>query len=160
MSGLEHGEFHNIIHDPALPLLLPHTSHPFQPTHNLTQSNLFLGIPAPEQKPENTYRLFCVNPNGITMTTTHNDFNEMCYTLNSYSVDTACINEYNLDTHKHTVKQQIYQTCNHQYHRSKVSMASTNIPSTTTFKPGGTMMFSQGPVTACIAHQHTNLCGR
>ena len=137
MSGLEHSKFHNIIHDPAQPLSLPHTLHPFQPTHNLTQSNLFLGIPPPEQKLENTYWLFCVNPNGIAMSTTHNDFNKMCYTLNSYSVNTTCINEHNLDTHKHTVKQKISQTYNRQYHHSKVSMASTSIPSTTSFKPGG-----------------------
>ena len=94
------------------------------------------------------------------MTATHNDFNEMCYTLNSYSVDTDCINEHNLDTHKHTNKQQIYQICNCQYHHSKVSMTSTSIPSTTIFKPGGTMMFSQGPITARITQQHTDPCGR
>ena len=117
-------------------------------------------MPPPEQKPENTYCLFCINPNRITMTATHNDLNEMCYTLNSYSINTACINEHNLDTHKHTVKQKIYRTCHRQYHHSKVSLASTSIPSMTTFKPGGTMMFSQGLVTARISHQHSDPCGR
>ena len=136
MSGFKHDKLH-ILHDHTRPLSRPHTSHPFQHIHNITQSNLFLGIPPPEHKPENTYRLFCVNPNRITMTTTHNDFNKMCYTLNSYSIDTACIHEHNLETHKHTIKQQIYQTCNRQYHHSKVSMAITSIPSMTNFKPGG-----------------------
>ena len=117
-------------------------------------------MPPSEQKPENTYCLFCVRHNGITMMTTHNDFNEIYYTLNSYSVDTACISKHNLDPHNHSVKQQIYQTCNHQYHHSKVSMASTSIPSTTTFKSGGTLMLSQGLVTAQITHQHTDPWGR
>ena len=94
------------------------------------------------------------------MTATHNNYNEMCYTLNSYSIDTACISEHNLDTHEHTIKQQIYQTCHRQYHHSKVSMTSTSIPSMTTFKPGGTMMFSHGPVTARITQQHTDPCCR
>ena len=123
MSRFKHDEFH-FLNDPTRTPSRPHSSNPFQIRHGCTQFINFLGTPPSEQKPEHTYHLFCVNPNGITMTTTHIDFNEICYTLISYSVDTACINEHNLDTHKHSAKQQIYQACHCQYHHTKVSMAS------------------------------------
>ena len=69
MSGFDHDKFH-ILHDPTRTPSRLLTLNPFQTTHSSTQSNHFLGTPPLEQKPQNTYCLFCVNPNGITMTAT------------------------------------------------------------------------------------------
>ena len=50
---------------------------------------------------------------------------------------------HNLDTSHHTTHQQLYQTAMNTFNHTKLNFASSPIPSTTLFKPGGTITMSQ-----------------
>ena len=60
--------------------------------------------------------------------------------------DTLCLYEHNLNSYNHAVKNILYKTTQHAFDHSKLT-ASSPIPATSTFKPGGTMILMQG---SCI----------
>ena len=115
-------------------------------TQSNSQENTHIRNP-PEENPEHIFCLFCVNPHGISITQHKNEFIEICHTMASSSVNMICLTDHNLDTSHHTTHQCLHQTTKTTFDHTKLNFASSPIPSKTSFKPGGTIMMSQGPIT-------------
>ena len=79
--------------------------------------------------------------------TTQNEFTEIYHTMACFLVDMICLTEHNLDTSHHTTCQHPHQTTKTTFDHNKLNFASSPILSTTSFKPGGTVMISPCPIT-------------
>jgi hypothetical protein len=75
-------------------------------------------------------------------------------------VDITCLYEINLDTHKSRVKKLLYENANQIFDYSRLSIASSAIPSDNEFKPGGTLLLSQGNVTGRFLEKGSDHMGR
>ena len=113
-----------------------------------------------EDKPEHTYRLFCINLNGLSITMQKNGFAELCRTMQAFQVDTFSTPEHNLNTNQHHIKNQMHNTTQKFFEHIKLMLASSTIPSTSMFKPGGTLMTTQGSTNTRIIQISTNPLGR
>ena len=72
-------------------------------------------------------------------------------------IDIFCTPEHNLDTHQHHFKQNTYETAQQFFDHTKLTLCSSGIPSTSTFKPGRTLMTMQGATQARIMNAGTDL---
>ena len=126
-------------------------SHPYDPSSQLpsppTTANSFIGSPLTEDKPDHVFRLLCGNPNAFTIGPRGGDFIDYCKEVYRFQADTLCLYEHNLDSYNHTVKNILYKTTQRTFDHSKLTTASSPIPSTSTFKPSSTMILMQG---SCI----------
>ena len=119
-------------------------------------ANSHIGTTLPEDKPEHIIQLFCINPNGISITSQKKEFVELCQTMSAFQVDTFCTPKHNLDTHQHHIKRKLYDTAQQLFDHTKLSLSSSTIPSTSTFKPDGTLMTMQGATQARIMNTGTD----
>ena len=78
-------------------------------------------------------------------------FSERCSMAKEIQADVICCQEHNLDTTQSGLRKIIYDTTHHHWTRSRVRFATTPIPFTTQFKPGGTMMMVIGHSTGRIS---------
>ena len=126
-------------------------SHPYDPSSQLLSplitANSFIGSPLRENKPDNVFCLLCGNPNGFNLGPRGGNFIDYCKEVYRFQADTSCLYEHNLDSYNHTVKNILYKTTQWTFDHSKLTNASSPIPATSTFKPGGTMILTQG---SCI----------
>lgn len=121
----------------------------------------YIGTPPPDLKPTNTFRIYHTNPNGLTIHETQQcDLHEHCLELNHISADVCAFSEINLDTHKHNVRKIIHHRCKQIFHHYRLSLASSTIPSTNIFKPGGTMIITRGPALGRIINTGSDVMGR
>ena len=67
-----------------------------------------------------------------------------CKEVCRFQADTSCLYEHNLDSHNHKVRNIMYKTTQRAFDHSKLT-TSSSIPVTSTFKPGSTMILTQGP---------------
>ena len=126
-------------------------------TQSNYQENTHIRNPLPEEKSEHIFWLFCINPNGISVTQHNNEFAEICHTMACFSVDMICLTEHNLHTSHHTTCQCLHQTTKTTFDHTKPNFVSSPIPSPTLFKPGGTIMMSQGFITTHLLLQELTL---
>ena len=123
-------------------------SYPYDPSsQSLPQTlnaNSFIGTPLPEDKPDNIFRLLCGNPNGFTIGPRGGNFLDYCKEVSRFQADTSCLYKHNLDSHNHKVRNILYKTTQCAFDHSKLTIASSSIPATSTFKPGRTMILTQG----------------
>ena len=126
-------------------------SHPYDPSSQLLSppitANSFIGSPLPKDKPDNVFCLLCGNPNSFNLGPQAGDFIDYCKEVYRFQADTSCLYEHNLDSYNHAIKNILYKTTQRAFDHSKLTTASSPIPSMTTFKPGGTMILMQG---SCI----------
>ena len=111
------------------------------------KANLFVGSLLPEDKPDKIFRLLCGNPNGFNLGPRGGDFIDYCKEVYRFQADTSCLYEHNLNSYNHAVKNILYKTTQRAFDHSKLTTASSPIPATSTFKPGGTMILMQ---SSCI----------
>ena len=112
-------------------------------TQSNYQENIHIGNPLPEEKPEHNH-----TTHQQIYQTAKNTFDHINSTLQAaqflpqpHSNQEAP--SHNLDTLHHTTHQQLYQTAMNTFNHTKLNFASSPIPSTTSFKPGGTITMSQ-----------------
>ena len=122
--------------------------------------NIHIRNPPHKDKPEHIFRLFCVNPNGISATQHKNEFPEICHAMACFSADIICLTKQNLDTTHHTTCKCFHQTTKATFEHTKLNFSSSPIPSTSSFKLGGTIMISQGPITTQIIGTGTDHMGQ
>ena len=128
--------------------ITPHLhDHPYQPPSAPLTANSFIGPPPPEDKPNHIFHLLCSNPNGFNLCPQGDNFIDYCKEVYRFQADTSCLYEHNLDSYNHAVKNILYKTTQRAFDHSKLTTASSPIPATSTFKPGGTMTLTQG---SCI----------
>ena len=126
----------------------PHLhDHAHQPPPPPLAGNSFIGTPTPEDKPDHVFRFLCGSPNGFNLGPQGGDFTDYCKEVYRFQADTSCLYEHNLDSYNHSVKTTLYKTTQRALDHSKLTTASSPIPATSTFKPGGTMILTQG---SCI----------
>ena len=127
------------------------TPHPYDLSSQLLSppitANSFIGPPLPENKPNNVFCLLCGNPNGFNLGPQGGDFIDYCKEVYRFQADTSCLYEHNLDSYNHAVKNILYKTTQRAFDHSKLTTASSPIPAVSTFKPGSTMILTQG---SCI----------
>ena len=128
-----HNHSHSYPYDPS-------SQSPFQPLN----TNSIIGTPLPKDKPDNVFCLLCRNPNGFSIGPCGGDFIDYCKEVCQFQVDTSCLYKHNLDSHNHKVRNILYKTTQCTFDHLKLTIASSSILATSTFKPGGTMILMQG----------------
>ena len=126
-------------------------------------SDEFIGVKTRDVKPPDTYRVFGCNPNGFkTLLSSGGTFAEYCEEMCRLDADTWCFYETNIDTTQAQVRNVLHTTVQRHCEHSRITFGSTNIPSPrpTPYKPGGTLIASQGKSTGRITTQGTDRMGR
>ena len=135
------------------------------PTTRTQQENYinshYIGNEIDGQKPTGIYRLYFCNPNGLTLGPDGGDYAEFCTEMHKIQADSWGIAEINLDTNRTSVKECLYRTNRKQFDFAKMTYGSSTIPSRRhDYKPGGTLLASQGHITSRIIHQESDYMGR
>ena len=140
--------------------MIPHLhDHPHQPPPPPLTANLFIGTPPPEDRSDHVFHLLCGNPNGFNPGSQGGDFTDYCKEVYRFQADTSCLYEHNLDSHNHSVKNILYKTIQSAFDHSKLTTTSSPIPATSTFKPGGTRILTQGScIGRLISTGHDDMC--
>lgn len=139
-----------------------HTSphHPITSTTRPDTSD-FIGLPPSNHKPENTFRLYYTNPNGLHIDRLWQcDYDDHCREINLLSADICAFLEINLDTKKHHVKDILHFCSKQSFSQYQITMSSSTIQSVNMFKPGGTMLLTTGSMTGRIISSADNPLGR
>ena len=132
-------------YDPSHSNMIPNLhDHHHQPPPPPLTANSFIGTPPPEDKPDHVFRLLYSNPNGFNLGSRGGNFTDYCKEVHRFQVDTSCLYKHNLDSYNHSVKNILYKTTQCAFDHSKLTTTSSPIPATSTFKPGGTMILTQG----------------
>jgi hypothetical protein len=132
-------------------------------TISLTQENLRTNTPwgdTLQDKTNNTTRLYIQNVNGIKLHQDGGQFDELCTIFKEVQADIVCIQEHNLDTTQYDVRQTLYQTAYRHWQRNRLTIASTPIPFTSQWKPGGTVIMSMGSITGRVIGKGKDPWGR
>jgi exonuclease III len=90
-------------------------------------------------KRKNTVRLYCQNINGLKLDEQGGDLNAINEFLNIYQCDLVGFSEINLDVSKYKVRKFLSDTLNKSFDANQYSVATSEIPFQTNYKPGGTM---------------------
>ena len=133
--------------DEPNPFHSPSPPHSYDPSSQLplppVTTNSFISSPLPEDKPDNIFRLLCGNPNGFNIGPRGGNFIDYYKEVYRFQADTMCLYEHNLDSYNHAIKNILYKTTQHAFDHSKLTITSSPIPATSTFKPGRTMILTQ-----------------
>ena len=139
--------------DPDQPLL--HQPCALTSTTNFPYGDLML------QKPSTCYRLISQNINRISYDTAGGDLQEICSTINLIGADIANFQEVNLETRNYQVNMTIEKLLTRQWSTSKSYVASTSqVHVGSLYKPGGTMILSNGPLSYRVTGHSTDAYGR
>jgi len=112
---------------------------------------------------ENTvFRLYCQNQNGIKLDALGGDFAELCYLANEVQSDVLGATEHNLDSTQYRVTSKIHETRTRILGatQTKLTMATTPITMQQNYKPGGTLMLSNGSILTRLSDSGTDDMGR
>ena len=132
--------------------------HPHQTPSPPLTANSFIGTPPPEDKLDHVFWLLCGNPNVFNLGSHGDDFTDYCKEVYRFQADTSCLYKHNLDSYNHPVKTILYKTTQCAFDHSNLTTASSPIPATSTFNPGGTMMLTQGScVGRLILSRHDDM---
>ena len=143
---------------PLTPLIL--TDHPDMTTLQNLQLNNFYGEPYKNQKPPNTFRLHAWNPNGIKIDRLENVYVEYLRSMATIEADCIALYEINLDTQQHKIRKTLHETTKTHFEHHRLTFGSSAIPSTHSFKPGGTLLLLQGNTTRRVTSKGTDDLGR
>ena len=75
-------------------------------------------------------------------------------------VDVTCLYEINLDTNRPRVRKILYDNTNQIFDHARLCFTSSSIPSENEYKPGGTLMISQGKVKGRFMESGSDSMGR
>jgi endonuclease/exonuclease/phosphatase family metal-dependent hydrolase len=98
--------------------------------------------------------------NGLRFEKDGGQFHEICKIHQEIQADILCIQEHNLDSTQYHVNQTLQQTARKHWQRSRLSLASSPIMFTGTWKPGGTAILSTGSITGRITATGSDAWGR
>jgi hypothetical protein len=144
-------------------LHLPESHHPRNPAHLSThnqKSNVPWGDTLSLQKPENTFRLYGINPNGFRMDKQGGDLTEFFAINSSLQVDLVGCPEHNLDFTQFRVQNSAHQAIRHTVEHSKTVWSNTPTQFDNMYKPGGTMTSVLGNTVARVKETGADDLGR
>ncbi|KAG7344320.1 hypothetical protein IV203_022328 [Nitzschia inconspicua] len=135
-----------------------------QPDSTPIQSDVrpdsFLGDLLATPKPPEHTRLYFVNANGLLHGALGGEFAEVCETMSEQHIDIMGIAESHLDTRFPNLVQTCAAAARRTFTHSRICMASSRRTYNASYKPGGTAMISNGPVTGRITQTHCDSMGR
>ena len=122
--------------------------------------NKHIGLPITDEKDKGTYRLYAGNPNGLKLGPKGGDWSDYCEAIKRLQVDTGCLFEINLDTTKYSIKNILHDTARNVFDHSKLDFCSSSVPSQNDFKPGGTLVVTQGNFKGRVIDSGCDALGR
>ncbi|KAG7367974.1 endonuclease/exonuclease/phosphatase family protein [Nitzschia inconspicua] len=125
-----------------------------------TSPDSFLGDLLATPKPPEHTRLYFVNANGLHHGALGGDFAEVCQTMSEEHIDIMGIAETHLDTRHPNLVRTCAKAARRTFTHSRICMASSRRTYNTSYKPGGTAMISNGPVTGRITQTNSDSMGR
>ena len=123
-------------------------------------NNPYIGTAPPEEKEDYVFRVYGANTNGFNLGRDGADFSKFCEEMKNLEVDTWCTFEHNLDTLKPKVREVLDTTVRKHFDYAKLvtSTSSISLHRRSTFKPGGTLLVTQGHSSGRVVRQgHDNL---
>ncbi|KAG7367962.1 hypothetical protein IV203_030705 [Nitzschia inconspicua] len=111
-------------------------------------------------KPPEHTRLYFVNANGLHHGALGGEFAEACETASEEHIDIMGIAETHLNTKYPNLVQACAKAARRTFTHSRICMASSRRTYNASYKPGGTAMISNGPVTGHITQTHSDSMGR
>ena len=114
-----------------------------QEYRNLTE-NKYIGQPITEEKGKDVYRLYAGNPNGVKIGPKGGEYGEYLEEMKRMKSDTTCLFEVNLDTLKHEIRENLFKTTRNIFDHNRLNISSSSVPSKHDYKPGGTLIMTQG----------------
>ena len=75
-------------------------------------------------------------------------------------VDTGCLIEINLDTTKHKITSDLHSIARNIFEHQKMNIASSPVPAANDYKPGGTLIVTQGNYSGRIIQSGGDNLGR
>ena len=161
--------------DPSNNYFTHHSTHenntqPYDYTQDIADTNVtenyasngIIGTPIGE-KDDTVFRIYGQNTNGLNLGHDGGDFAEFCENMFQLEVDCWGIFETNLDTTQHHVGEKLYRTIQKHFDHSRLSFGSSNITSPKApryYKPGGTLLATQGKYTGRISKTGCDPMGR
>ena len=131
--------------------ILPQTR--TQQNITITPGNLTQNIPWGDEiqdKGIDTIRIYAQNLNGIKIQSDGGQYKEICELAREVQADVVCFQEHNLDTTQFQIRKILHDTTAKQWHRARLTIASSPIAFSGQWKPGGTAILTNGHVTGRI----------
>jgi len=113
-----------------------------------------------QKKPPNTIRIYCQNPNGLRLDRQGGKLTQLCQVAREVQADVFGVTEHNLDTTQYQVRTIAHDTIRCEIDHAEHVLASSPIPSTSFFKPGGTMLLSRGSINSRLHSSGSDALGR
>ena len=123
-------------------------------------SNEYVGTPILDSKPEGCFRVYCGNPNGVRVFGRGDDWHEYLEEMSRFQTDALLLYKINLNTHLARVRNLLHDTCRQVLSSYRLITSSSTIASTTSFKPGGTLICTLGSVSTRVITQGADEMGR
>lgn len=124
------------------------------------QNSDYIGPIINEDKNDGVYRIIGGNPNGLTLNAKGGDYSEYLEEVKRMGADTIALYEINLDTQKSQVKKLLYDTSQQVFDHQRVTFTSSTIPSKNQYKPGGTLILTNGKASGRVVDAGTDDLGR
>jgi hypothetical protein len=134
----------------ATALHTTHTPRPCSRNFQFGKTNDAVGDTMPSLKPDNTSRFYFINPNGFQRNASGGTFAEFCAEAKQISVNHIGVSEYKLNGHQSRVKKICHDAARREFDHYCLVLGSSNIPTETSFKPGGTLSLTVGSMPAWI----------
>lgn len=112
------------------------------------------------EKSANVTRIYGLNVNGLKLDQLGGQLDELCQFINEVQADVFCGQEHNLDSDNTQVRQILYQTTRKHWKRSRITFATTPIPFSKQYKPGGTFLITANDLTGRVIAQKQDKWGR
>jgi hypothetical protein len=119
-----------------------------------------IGDPLEIPKPTKSSRFYFINPNGFQLNASGGTFAKFCAKASRISVDHIGIAEHKLDGHQSRVTKICNKVARREFERYRIEISSSNIPTGTSFKPGGSLSLTNVSMTAHIQSTGSDLVGR
>ena len=124
------------------------------------QHHEYIGLLINEDKDKGIYRVIGGNPNGLKLNAKGGELSEYIEEAKHMSADTIALYEINLDTHIPVVTKLIHDTSQQLFDFQKTSFTSSTIPSKNHYKPGGTLLITNGKCSGRVVSSGVDNMGR
>ena len=125
-----------------------------------SETNEFVGDILHEMPYPGTTRLYFQNINGLRWDNQGGKWPYICDAIESIQADIACFAEINTNTNNYSVRRKMEETCQQQFHQSRLILSSSTFNSTSVYKPGGTAVLARNAITARIKSHTRDRMGR
>jgi hypothetical protein len=88
------------------------------------------------------------------------EYGEYLEEMKRMKSDTTCLFEVNLDTLKHEIRENLFKTTRNIFDHNRLNITSSSVPSKHDYKPGGTLIMTQGNFKGRVIDSGSDALGR